>query len=357
MERIARHPTEFITPLRARNTYTRPRGFFCPLPLPPKMDYTIHMTSSFKTLSFRLVVALIGAVIVVGGGFYLWKTRNQSPAVPEIAIASPQTGDNWTIGSTHAIAWTTKNIPEENKISLTIRRIPPPPLQTEGQEFDPILFTNLANTGTVDWTIADQYPTGTYVLGISSYASVPVTNPISAQSAPFEITREPLIGGDKDAHGCLVAAGYSWCQSKNKCLRVWEENCPVVQHFPSAVYPLYSGVSWGAEETATDTIPLAGTQATLTGYRITSKAIQNITNIAAVSTPFETYYRQKLQAAGWTINKMLEAGGPGSSISGYTKGSDYLIISYATVFHAGGVNEPVQCPCDTTLSIFYGTRP
>lgn len=36
-----------------------------------------------------------------------------------------------------------------------------------------------------------------------------------------------LIGGDKDAGGCLIGAGYSWCQIKNKCLRVWEEKCEV----------------------------------------------------------------------------------------------------------------------------------
>jgi hypothetical protein len=34
-----------------------------------------------------------------------------------------------------------------------------------------------------------------------------------------------LIGGDKDAGGCLIGAGYSWCQVKYKCLRVWEEKC------------------------------------------------------------------------------------------------------------------------------------
>lgn len=33
------------------------------------------------------------------------------------------------------------------------------------------------------------------------------------------------IGGDKDAGGCLIGAGYSWCESKNKCIRPWEENC------------------------------------------------------------------------------------------------------------------------------------
>jgi putative hemolysin len=35
----------------------------------------------------------------------------------------------------------------------------------------------------------------------------------------------PIIGGDKDEHGCLIAAGYSWCEAKQKCLRTWEENC------------------------------------------------------------------------------------------------------------------------------------
>jgi hypothetical protein len=38
-------------------------------------------------------------------------------------------------------------------------------------------------------------------------------------------TTTPIIGGDKDAGGCLVGAGYSWCEVKNKCLRVWEEKC------------------------------------------------------------------------------------------------------------------------------------
>jgi hypothetical protein len=37
-----------------------------------------------------------------------------------------------------------------------------------------------------------------------------------------------LIGSDKDAHGCIGSAGYSWCDAKQKCIRVWEENCPVV---------------------------------------------------------------------------------------------------------------------------------
>jgi hypothetical protein len=36
---------------------------------------------------------------------------------------------------------------------------------------------------------------------------------------------EPIVGGDRDEHGCIGSAGYSWCEPKQKCLRVWEEEC------------------------------------------------------------------------------------------------------------------------------------
>ncbi|MCX6718275.1 MAG: PsbP-related protein [Candidatus Staskawiczbacteria bacterium] len=44
-----------------------------------------------------------------------------------------------------------------------------------------------------------------------------------------EQKQEKLIGGDKDAHGCLIAAGYTWCEVKNKCLRTFEEKCEADQ--------------------------------------------------------------------------------------------------------------------------------
>ena len=36
---------------------------------------------------------------------------------------------------------------------------------------------------------------------------------------------EPLVGGDKDEHGCIGSAGYEWCEGKQKCIRPWEEQC------------------------------------------------------------------------------------------------------------------------------------
>lgn len=50
-------------------------------------------------------------------------------------------------------------------------------------------------------------------------------------SVPPEVRNTPVkpdappqraIGGDRDAHGRLPAAGYSWCARENRCVRPWE---------------------------------------------------------------------------------------------------------------------------------------
>ena len=41
--------------------------------------------------------------------------------------------------------------------------------------------------------------------------------------APAEPPHAPRpIGGDRDAHGCLPAAGYVWCARVQQCVRPWE---------------------------------------------------------------------------------------------------------------------------------------
>jgi hypothetical protein len=42
----------------------------------------------------------------------------------------------------------------------------------------------------------------------------------TAQGAP-----SPMPGSDRDSHGCIPSAGYSWCEAKQQCIRPWEENC------------------------------------------------------------------------------------------------------------------------------------
>ncbi|ABK09916.1 conserved hypothetical protein [Burkholderia cenocepacia HI2424] len=45
-------------------------------------------------------------------------------------------------------------------------------------------------------------------------ASAPADN--AAPVAP------PLVGGDRDAHGCIGSAGYAWCERTQQCERPWE---------------------------------------------------------------------------------------------------------------------------------------
>lgn len=46
------------------------------------------------------------------------------------------------------------------------------------------------------------------------------------QGTPRSVAPEVQpVGGDRDVHGCIGSAGYSWCAAKQKCLRVWEEYC------------------------------------------------------------------------------------------------------------------------------------
>jgi hypothetical protein len=129
----------------------------------------------------------------------------------------------------------------------------------------------------------------------------------------------------------------------------------------ASAYPLASGITWGDMQFATTTISAGtqnaqGAQNVLAGIKIMSQPILNITNLSAPSLPFENYYQKKLTAAGWTVDNAIAAGGPGAEITGYKKGSDYIILRYSSVFkNDGGGVAPESCPCDMTFSIFAGT--
>ncbi len=44
---------------------------------------------------------------------------------------------------------------------------------------------------------------------------------------------EQLVGNDRDEHGCIGSAGYTWCAAKQTCLRLWEEPCETVTMSPT----------------------------------------------------------------------------------------------------------------------------
>ncbi len=186
-----------------------------------------HMYWGFRShRNFSLVTTFLLVGFVVAIGVYTFSRYNnkfQETAV--IQVVSPTTQDVWSAGSTYSIKWLSQNVPINNVISITIRKVPPAVAQTEGQEFDPVVFTDLEDTGSREWTISSMYPEGSYVLAVRSSPSGQGGQGTSAESAQFRIASERIIGGQKDENGCLIAAGYSWCEAKQKCIRPWEEYC------------------------------------------------------------------------------------------------------------------------------------
>jgi hypothetical protein len=79
---------------------------------------------------------------------------------------------------------------------------------------------------------------------------------VSEKPAPVSTTiptspSGQLVGNDKDEHGCISSAGYSWCGAKNKCLRVWEEGCPLPEDAALIKAALFKKNNWPDDNSLT----------------------------------------------------------------------------------------------------------
>jgi hypothetical protein len=258
-----------------------------------------------------LIKLLWGIAVLACAGIIVATLQHVTPpaAPPSIALTNPAGGEHWQAGETHVVSWKSTGIPAADKIALTLRRIPPPPLPAEGQEFDPVIAINLPNTGNASWTIASMYPSGTYALGIAAYKEIPVTDAVSAESAPFTITH-PVLAAD--------------------------------------LYPLYAPADWGASEAEQFTI---GTTS-YSGARVVAAPIAASNDPGSIITPFEKYYDAKLKARGWTIANDLAAGGHVGGQTGYRKGGEVVLVRFAIQYDVVPQNAPSECPCSVTLSLF-----
>lgn len=54
----------------------------------------------------------------------------------------------------------------------------------------------------------------------NSLQGLTIGRPVACEAIPAPT----LVGGDKDEHGCIGSAGYSWDEEKQECIRPWEEN-------------------------------------------------------------------------------------------------------------------------------------
>lgn len=88
-----------------------------------------------------------------------------------------------------------------------------------------------------------------------------------------------MVGNDRDTHGCIGSAGYSWCEAKSKCLRPWEEKCETAAAIPEQVKILVS--------TADSLKFCNGADMDSAGYRKTITKAVKITLVPAPKTEAE----------------------------------------------------------------------
>jgi hypothetical protein len=53
-------------------------------------------------------------------------------------------------------------------------------------------------------------------------AAVIATENSSVAKAAQTNASMPLVGSDKDAHGCIPSAGYIWCTKESTCVKPWD---------------------------------------------------------------------------------------------------------------------------------------
>lgn len=66
------------------------------------------------------------------------------------------------------------------------------------------------------------FASGSMLCGAALVLSLVVSGCSSTtKSAPAEAAPPTLVGGDRDAHGCIGSAGYQWCAKENTCVQPW----------------------------------------------------------------------------------------------------------------------------------------
>ena len=52
--------------------------------------------------------------------------------------------------------------------------------------------------------------------------SSPKKEEVKEEKVNTEEIQEPLVGADRDEHGCITSAGFSWSELQQTCVQLWE---------------------------------------------------------------------------------------------------------------------------------------
>ena len=130
--------------------------------------------------------------------------------------------------------------------------------------------------------------------------------------------QQRLIGGDKDSHGCLTAAGYSWNDTIGACTRAWELDESQVKAAQIAVAPLsYRPVT--VEQVETLRCPGcfivhlnrgdtgSSWEVRLISWKITENSINSFDDCVAAGNPvMESYPKQCRTPDGITYIEIIQ---------------------------------------------------
>ena len=126
-------------------------------------------------------------------------------------------------------------------------------------------------------------------------------------------SNQQLIGGDKDEHGCIGSAGYTWCEPKQKCLREWEEPCTqqavfdLLTNFKNSTTIDFSGIGQEDIQWLTENNPI-----NLKAKSIGASGVAD-TDLDQIDSFFENQ--------GFARDNYNNADGPTAGLEGFVKGN------------------------------------
>jgi hypothetical protein len=199
-----------------------------------------------------LVIIAIVAIFAISGGFFV--TKNKKVEAPVVVSLNTYTNDKYGFSLEFPDSWKNFIVQDNlNEIKFCVKNLYP--LSKKVSDYSCLYKIMIVDRKTweveatpclkdinsqtmCDWVDSVVGKNDKYVFsGIVAvqdyndveYSFIQDTKKIVFKLAKASVsTTTPIIGGDKDSHGCIGSAGYSWCEVKNKCLRVWEEKCEAV---------------------------------------------------------------------------------------------------------------------------------
>lgn len=145
-------------------------------------------------------------------------------------------------------------------------------------------------------------------------------------------SEEPMLGGDRDEHGCIPSAGYVWCEAKQKCLRPWEEDCASLEENDKE----------DDSSSSTDDNRILLTPENITQYcnpavDLSACEAQEF-NVDSPSTTVD--YVDQERGIAFAVPYNPDWGSQDYRIEPYEEESDYLFFGPMTRFEGGGWARP-----------------